>query len=103
MLTIKNYKKIRHQHFGDWQCASISEVDRDYAFKFVNKNGNIAYVIVDRTPRFDLDEEHPEELTYEITISIDTSTDIITDFIYGASLSPMEFFGECVKQYLDNI
>lgn len=103
MLTIKNYKKIRNQYFGDWQIGKIQEMNECYALQAFNVNStkSITMVIL----RGGQISDTFDELVYPISLVEDAKggNNIIEDVIYKATLEDMELFGESLVHYLNTL
>ena len=103
MLVIKNYKKIKNQHFGEWQIGKVEEMKECYALQAFNSitKKSITMAIL-REPMID---ELEYDTAYRISLVEDNKipSNIIDDVIYHSVLEDMELFGESLTHYLNTL
>ena len=103
MLTIVNYKKIKNQHYGNWQFGRIAEESTYYALQAHHKfEKRSVTVVIFREDKIDTEFY---ETAYAISLMDDDkgNSSIIEDIIYRAVLEDMELFGESLVHYLNTI
>ena len=101
MLTIKNFKKIQNQWYGDWQVGRTDEGKQYYALQAKHKEGKRSITLaIFREGKFDSEWG---ELVYDIRVMDDSTGNTFEDIVYRNTLEDMELFGESLVHYLNTI